>query len=52
VRGAWHRQFKPVVIGDACGTHTKELHEMELEVLRIGWAKVMTTDEFLTELTP
>jgi nicotinamidase-related amidase len=51
VRGAWHRQFRPIVVSDAVGTINKWLQEAELWVLRHGLARVMTSQELMTELS-
>jgi len=50
IRSAFHRQFKCYLISDATGARTKESTEHEFAVLRVGWARVMNTDEFISEL--
>jgi ureidoacrylate peracid hydrolase len=51
VRGAWHRQFRPIVVSDAVRTVNKWLQEAELWVFRHGLARLMTSEELITELS-
>lgn len=49
-RHAFLLDFQPVVISDACATQTEEHHKASLLNLGHGFAKIITTKEFL-ELT-
>jgi len=51
LRGAFHHQYQPYIISDAAASLSKEFHEMELQILGIGFATVRTTDEFISELS-
>ncbi len=49
-RQAYERSFKVVFGSDVTATHFPEFHEIELQVLRRGFAKVMSLNELLTVL--
>jgi len=44
--------YRVVVIDDACGTWTHEMHEFALRVMNEVFAKIKTTDEVLAMLSP
>lgn len=46
-RQAYERSFKVVFGSDVTATHFPEFHEMELQVLRRGFAKIMSSEELL-----
>ena len=43
-------QYRVVVTSDATGTDSDEMQEATLTMLRRLWARVLTTDEVLSEL--
>ena len=45
-------QYRVVVTSDATGTDSDEMQEATLTMLRRLWARVLTTDEVLTEISP
>jgi nicotinamidase-related amidase len=49
-RQAYERSFKVVFGSDVTATHFPEFHEMELQVLRRGFAKVMSLNQLLKAL--
>ncbi|KYK23175.1 hydrolase [Thermoplasmatales archaeon SM1-50] len=49
-RQAYERSFKVVFGSDVTAAHFPKFHEMELQVLRRGFAKVMSLDELLKVL--
>jgi nicotinamidase-related amidase len=49
-RQAYERSFKVVFGSDVTAAHFPELHDMELKVLRRGFAKVMSLHELLNAL--
>jgi isochorismate hydrolase len=49
-RQAYERSFKVVFGSDTTATHFPRYHEMELQVLRRGFAKVMSLEELLRVL--
>lgn len=50
VRDAKDLGYRVLVVDDACGTWTHEMHEFALRVMNEVFAKVKTTDEILTAL--
>ena len=44
--------YRGIVVDDACGTWTHEMHEFALRVMNEVFAKVKTTDEVLAMLSP
>jgi nicotinamidase-related amidase len=50
-RQAYERSFKVVVGSDVTAAHFPELHEMELQVLRRGFAKIMSLQDLLATLS-
>ena len=50
-RQAFERSFKVVFGSDVTAAHFPELHDMELKVLRRGFALVLSLDEILKEIT-
>jgi ureidoacrylate peracid hydrolase len=42
--------YRVLVVDDACGTWTNEMHEFSLRVLNEVFAKIKTTDEVLAAL--
>ncbi|MBU0497521.1 MAG: cysteine hydrolase [Candidatus Thermoplasmatota archaeon] len=50
-RQAYERGFKVIFCGDATATHFQEMHDYELQVLRRGFAKIMSTNEIISTLT-
>ena len=44
-------QYRVVVTSDATGTDSDEMQEATLTMLRRLWARVLTTDEVLTEIS-
>jgi len=44
--------YRVVVIDDACGTWTHEMHEFALRVMNEVFAKIKTTDEVLAMMSP
>lgn len=50
-RQAYERSFKVVFGSDVTAAHFPELHEMELQVLRRGFAKVMSLEDLLKDLS-
>ena len=44
-------QYRVVVTSDATGTDSDEMQEATLTMLRRLWARVLSTEEVLTELT-
>jgi nicotinamidase-related amidase len=44
-------QYRVVVTSDATGTESDEMQEATLTMLRRLWARVLSTEEVLTELT-
>lgn len=51
VRDAHDRGFHPIVVSDACSASTPEFHENALQSMGDFFAKVMTTDEAIAELS-
>ena len=49
-RQAYERGFKVLFCSDATAAHFSELHELELKVLRRGFAKVVSCDEIIQQL--
>lgn len=49
-RQAYERSFKVVFGSDVTAAHFPELHEVELKILRRGFAKVMPLDQLLKKL--
>ena len=49
-RQAFERSFKVVFGSDVTSSHFSDLHEVELKVLRRGFAKVLSLDEIIKEL--
>jgi nicotinamidase-related amidase len=45
-------QYRVVITSDATGTDSDEMQEATLTMLRRLWARVLTTDEVLTEISP
>ena len=45
-------QYRVVVTSDATGTDSDEMQEATLTMLRRLWARVLTTDEVLNEISP
>ena len=45
-------QYRVVVTSDATGTDSDEMQETTLTMLRRLWARVLTTEEVLTEISP
>jgi len=43
-------QYRVVVASDGTGTDSDEMQEATLTMLRRLWARVLSTDEILTEL--
>lgn len=52
VRDAKDLGYRVIVVDDACGTWTHEMHEFALLVMNEVFAKVKTTDEVLAALPP
>jgi len=50
VRDACDRGFYTTMINDACATVTPQLHNATIETLRDRYARVMTTEEAVTEI--
>jgi nicotinamidase-related amidase len=50
-RQGYERGFNVVVVGDLTATDDRELHEAELKTLRKGFARVLSLEELLAELT-
>lgn len=49
-RQAYERSFKVIFGSDVTAAHFPEFHEMELNILRRGFAKVMSLDQLLKKL--
>lgn len=49
-KGAYHRQFYPVVISDAISSLDADAAKIVLKLLDKRWARVATTDEIIAEL--
>jgi nicotinamidase-related amidase len=49
-RQAYERSFKVVFGSDVTAAHFPEFHEVELKILRRGFAKVMSLDQLLKKL--
>ncbi len=49
-RQAYERSFKVIFGSDVTATHFPEFHEMELQVLRRGFAKIMSLEDLLKAL--
>ncbi len=49
-RQAYERSFKVIFGSDVTATHFPEFHEMELQVLRRGFAKIMSVEDLLKAL--
>ena len=45
-------QYRVVVVADGTGTDSDEMQDATLTMLKRLWARVLTTDEVLAELTP
>ena len=45
-------QYRVVVVADSTGTDSDQMQEATLTMLKRLWARVLTTDEVLAELTP
>jgi nicotinamidase-related amidase len=43
-------QYRVVVVSDGTGTDSEEMQTATLTMLKRLWARVLTTDEVLTEL--
>lgn len=50
-RQAYERGFAAVVVSDATATSVPEMHDAELAILRRAFARVMTVDEVVDELS-
>lgn len=50
-RQAYERGFKVIFCSDATATHFPEMHQYELQVLRRGFAKIMSTNEIIKTLS-
>jgi nicotinamidase-related amidase len=44
-------QYRVVVVADGTGTDSDQMQEATLTMLKRLWARVLTTDEVLAELT-
>jgi nicotinamidase-related amidase len=49
-RQAYERGFKVIFTSDATATHFPDMQEYELKILRRGFAKIMSTDEILSQI--
>jgi nicotinamidase-related amidase len=50
IRDARDLGFKPIVVGDACATWTRDSHERALRFMTGSFANVRTTDQVLAEI--
>jgi ureidoacrylate peracid hydrolase len=49
-KDAMFRDFKPIVVEEACGTTLPHLHDPALEMMRVGWSEVRGLDDTLAAL--
>jgi nicotinamidase-related amidase len=49
-KDAMFRDFKPIVVEEACGTTLPHLHEPALEMMRVGWSEVRGLEDTLAAL--
>lgn len=49
-KDATFRDFRPMVVEEATGTTLPHLHAPAIEMMRVGWAEVLTLDAALSQL--